>query len=148
MTDVATGFSTERLYNAVAAQSSAANVTVSAVAFLDTGPFAWSSTFQRPRFYSSPLLTTFDQCYKAALSILARSVAFSRQVSPQAIPNPALDVGDIVTVTLPADYNGRVLSEKRVLSRITFPLDPAGEMALDTRVEIDASVTADVGSLS
>ncbi len=147
MTDVSTSLSVDRVYNAVVASSSAQGVVASAVAYQRSGPFAWSSSFQRPRFYSSPVLTTVNQCASAATAILARSVAFTRQITVQSVPNPALEVGDVVTVTLPPDVNGRVVSEPRIVSRITLPLAPAA-MGVDTRVGVDALTTSDVGSLS
>lgn len=147
MTDVALGLSTERLYNAVVASSSASGVVASGVAYLTTGDFAWSSTFKRPRFYSSPALTTVEQCFEAARSILARSAVFSRSIAPSHAPNAALDGGDFVRVKLPVDVNGRVVSEMRALSRFTFSLGP-GPMTSDTRAPSDMSVAADIGMLS
>jgi hypothetical protein len=146
MTDVSTVMSTKNVYNAVIATSSAQGVTATGAAYQSSGPFAWPA-WRKKRFYSSPVLTTSEQCQSAAQAILARSVFFSRQISLQSVPNPALDCGDFITVLMPADANNRVVSEVRAVSRISLPLGPA-TMTLDTRVGIDPTLTADVGSLS
>lgn len=141
LTDVSVGLSSDGVFNAVVAASSGPGAPVSAIAYQTTGPLAWSRV-HRPRFYSSPMLTTVEQCQSAASAILARSVAFSRQIAPSAVPNPALDVGDLITVVLPSGAQ-----EQRVVTRITIPLGP-GEMALETRVAADVSVAAYASGLS
>lgn len=146
ITDYATALSADRVYNAVVATSSAQGVTASGAAYLTDGPYAYSATFKRPQFYSSPMLTTVGQCQSAASAILARSSAASRQISAQVAPNPALDVGDIVQVTLMPEASGRTTSELRVVSKLTFPLRESA-MSLDTRVGLTAATTSDVGSL-
>lgn len=143
MVDVATGLSSDTVYNAVVATgATSGQAPVAAVAYQLSGPLAWSATFKRPRFYASPVLTTVQQCQSAAAAILTRSVAYSRTLSPQAVPNPALDVGDSITVTLPT---GR--TDVRVVTSIRLPLAP-GPMALTTRVAADAGLTPFVGGLS
>jgi hypothetical protein len=92
-------------------------------------------------------LVTVDGCQSAATAILARSVQFSRQISPVAVPNPALEGGDMAQVVLMPDSSGVVASEVRALSKIVLPLQP-GSMSLDTRVGVDVLTTSDVGSLA
>ncbi len=145
MTDVATALSSDRVYNAVVASSSQPGVVASALAYQQSGAFAYSK-FKRPRFYSSPFLSTIGQCQSAAAAILARGVAFARQISPTAAPNPALEVGDVITVVMPANTAGVVITEKRIVSKVRIPLGP-GPMSLETRVGIDAGFASDVGTL-
>ena len=143
MIDVATGLSGDTVYNAVIATGSASGAPpVAAIAYQRSGPLAWSATFRRPRFYASPVLTTVQQCQSAATAILTRSVAYSRTLSPQSVPNPALDVGDSITVTLPSG-----LSDIRVVTSLRIPLAP-GVMPLTTRVAVDAGLTPYVSGLS
>jgi hypothetical protein len=115
---------------------------VSAAAYQQSGPFAWGQPLKRRRFYSSPLLTSVEQCLSAAQSILAKSVVYSRQLDPTSAPNPALDVGDPIFV-VPPDGT----SETRILSRFTLSLK-GGDMPMTTRVGLDVATTSDVGSLT
>lgn len=140
--DLAAAFSAERLYNAVIASSSAAgDFPVSAIVWQQSGPFAWPHV-KIPRFFSSPVLTTVEQCRAAAAGILARSLALSRDLSPQAVPNPALDAGDVIAVGVTGDA-----MEDRIVSRLTIPLTP-GPMQIGTRIAADAAVAAMVGEMS
>ena len=141
LVDVAVGLSSEGVYNAVVASSSGSGPLVSAIAYQSSGPLAWSK-IRAPRFYASPMLTTVDQCEAAAAGILARSVAYARQIAPQAVPNPALDVGDLVDVVLPSGAK-----EQRVITKIGLPLAPA-VMSLDTRVAADVALAAYASGLT
>ena len=82
------------------------------------GPFG-----QRPTFYSSPLLTRVDQAVAAGQSILARVTGLAAQVTAAAIPNPALDDGDTIRVTLPpAKRNAVRPVEYHLVDGFTVPL--------------------------
>lgn len=141
--DVETGLDAQGVYNAVVATSSnGGDNPVSAIVYQTSGDLAWRTGLKRPRFYSSPFLNTYDQCVSAATSILARSATYARTVNPTALPNPTLDVGDLVDVYLP---DGTY--EQRVISRIALPLSP-NPMQLGTRVGMTTSSTSDAGSLS
>lgn len=143
MLDVALGVSSSLVYNAVVASSSGSTSSpITGIAYQQSGDFKWQAGFKRPRFYSSPLLSTVEQCQQAASAILARSVVFARSLAPVAAPNPALDVGDVITVTLPDGT-----AELRVVSALTVPLD-LNPMQIDTRVGVDALTASDTGSLS
>ena len=120
-----------RMYNAVVATSASAEEPVYATAYQLAGRYAYRHGFKRPRRYSSPALLTVEQCQRAAAAILARSLAASVQVSLVCAPNPALDVGDQVTVVLPDGT-----TEDRIVSRISLPLG-LGPMTVDTRTSPD-----------
>ena len=111
--------------------SASAEEPVSATAYQLAGRYAYRHGFKRPRRYSSPALLTVEQCQRAAAAILARSLAASVQVSLVCAPNPALDVGDQVTVVLPDGT-----TEDRIVSRISLPLG-LGPMTVDTRTSPD-----------
>lgn len=144
MLDIATALSSDKVYNAVVASSSGDNDSpvITRVVYQQTGALRWRSGFQRPRFYASPLIKTAEDAVSAATSILARSLVYSQGVNLEALPNPALDAGDVITVTRPDGT-----SELRVVARIQLPLY-LGAMSLDTRVAIDAASADTVGDLS
>lgn len=76
----------------------------------------------------SKLLTT-QQCQDAAKAALRLSKGKLEQMALQGIPNPALDIGDVVSVTraklgVGANY---------VIDALTIPLDFAAKMALTLR---------------
>jgi hypothetical protein len=54
---------------------------------------------RRPRFYSSPFITTQEQAIAAAPGLLAQfSQPRASQLQVQCVTNPLLQVGDVVTV--------------------------------------------------
>lgn len=127
-------------WNAVVASSSASQEQpVSAVAYSPS----WRAGVKRPRFYASPMLTTVAQCEEAATAILARSMRYARDVTPEAVPNYALEVGDLVAVTVPGD-----LDERRIVTGVRYPLGAVGPMGVDTRVAVGVETTLSVGDLS
>lgn len=128
------------VYNAVVA-SSDQNVPVTAIAYQNTGPLRWRAGFQRPRFYSTPVVTSYDGIAAAAVSILAKSVALSRKIAPEIAPDYSLDVGSLVDITLPNEE-----TVTRIISSIDLTLGP-GSMSLDTRQDPEFTITDDSGSL-
>ena len=92
------------------------------------GPF---NPLPVPFFYFSPLLTTVAQCKAAARTVLARlRRQSSRRLAATVVPNPALQVGDLVSVT----GNGLVAAPCLV-EALTLPLTPdGGPMTLGLRV--------------
>ena len=144
MLDIATSLSADKVYNAVVASSSgdADAPVVTAIVYQDAGPLRWRPGVQRPRFYASPLIKTTEQAIEAGRSILARSLVYAQGVGLETLPNPALDVGDVIGIRHPDGFE-----EQRVVSRITLPIALEG-MRLDTRVGIDAASATDVGDLS
>lgn len=75
------------------------------------GPFG-----RRPRYYSSPLLTSQAQAQTAAAAILARARGYVATVELEAVPNPALEPGDVIEVRLPDGSRQRHIVDKVPLS--------------------------------
>jgi Arc/MetJ family transcription regulator len=121
----------EKTYNAVraAGESTETGAPVGFAYDLDpASPTRWDGPFgRRPRYYSSPLLTTVAQCEAAAASILADSVGLTRSIQFDAIAHPGLEAGDVVTLT-----SGDVSEEHRV-DTVTIPLG-TGKLSAKTRV--------------
>lgn len=108
--------SRESVYNGVVVSSSAdltsgvaspKSIRVLVVDDDPTSPTYWGqvaspateSPFGRvPRFYSSPFITTVDQATSAGRSILAVAKGINASVDFTAVPNPALDIDDVVTI--------------------------------------------------
>lgn len=139
--EISTSMTRTDVYNAVVA-SSDQEVPVSAIAYQQAGPLRYRPGFQKPRFFSTPVVTTFDGIAKSALSILARSIAYSRSVNGEVIPDAGADAGSLVNLTEPGDDTGTL----RILSAFTLPLGTGG-MSISTRIDADAGVTDDGGSL-
>jgi len=86
------------------------------------GPFG-----RKPKFYSSPLLTTVAQCQTAAAAILARSRGGESLPAISAIVNPALEAGDVV----PLRDEGR--EQLLILDKVVVPLAPREAQPLQAR---------------
>jgi hypothetical protein len=82
---------------------------------------------KKPRFYSSPLLTTTGQCTAAATSMLERVKGVQASVSLSAIVNPALEAGDVVDVF---DEGRR---QAHIIDRVNIPLKVGTAQSIDTR---------------
>jgi hypothetical protein len=80
-----------------------------------SGPF---NPLPVPRFFYSPLLTTVTQCRLAAGTILARTKrASARTLVATIVPNPVLELGDVLAVT------GAGLTAARcVVNALSLPL--------------------------
>jgi hypothetical protein len=92
-------------------------------------PTVWGGPFGKvPRVYSSPQITTADQAKRAGKALLARSAGAARSLSLSAVPNPALDAGDVIAVQFP---NGVV--EHHMVDRLTIPLGASDAMPVTTR---------------
>lgn len=81
-----------------------------------------------PRFYSSPLLSTSEQCAAAALTILRKSLGRRSTVAFSTIVNPALEGGDRVDLLFPDGT-----CEAHIVDSFTLPLSPTAPMTADTR---------------
>lgn len=120
-------------YNAVVCRGTAADGgQVQGVAYdgTATGPKRYGGPFNPlpvPYFFSSPLLTTVQECGIAAATVLAR---LQRQAAVElevtAVPNPTLQLGDVGTV------DGMLCS----IERLSLPYLPGGDtpMTLGVRV--------------
>ena len=133
--DASVGLDLTGVYNAVVASSSDTDVPpVTYTLKQASGPLRWRTGFEYPRFYSSPLLKTKTQCYTAAKGILARSLAYTQTLDPTIVPNPALDIGDVITVGLPGEEH-----VTRVVTTFDLPLGP-GAMNVAVRVSADVEL--------
>jgi hypothetical protein len=90
------------------------------------GPF---NPLTVPYFFSSPLLTTVDQCRAAAAATLLRlRRSASRTLDVTMVPHPGLETGDIVSVT-----GAGLTAQQCVIEKLTLPYQP-DEMSLTVRV--------------
>lgn len=91
-------------FNAVVARgTSSTGQQVQATAYATSGPKLYGGPFNPlvvPFFFPSPLLTTVDQCLAAANTVLARKLReVSQEYTVDAVPHPALQDGDCVSLT-------------------------------------------------
>ncbi|GJF04967.1 DUF5047 domain-containing protein [Pseudonocardia sp. D17] len=92
------------------------------------GPFG-----RKPRFYSSPLLTSQDMAEAAAASLLERVRGYVASVEVTAVPNPALEPGDVIEVRL---LDGT--RQRHILDKVPLTFSP-GVQAYTTRsIELPA----------
>lgn len=90
--------------NAIVARGTASDGSqLQGVAYITSGPDAYGGPYNPlavPFFFQSPLLTTQDQCTLAAKTIRdRRQRQTSREFSIVTVPNPTIQVGDVVAVT-------------------------------------------------
>lgn len=81
----------------------------------------------KPRYFSSPTVTTADQALAAAKAILARAKGRDTQYVLSTVTNPALDVGDVVKLL------GSTGQGLHILDQVTIPLDFTQQQQLTTR---------------
>jgi hypothetical protein len=145
LTSLSRSLSRDEVYNAVVATGEGMDGVPPAygVAYdLDQrSPTYWNGPYGKvPRFYSSPKLTTNARAVKAAKSMLTRTTGLPYSVGLGAVPNPALEPYDAVTVTYPPERGRAVRTETHVLDQVKIPLHAAGEMTLETRLTTTAGV--------
>jgi Domain of unknown function (DUF5047) len=132
-----TGKSTrEGAYNAVVARGqTSAGAQFQAVAY-DTsgGPKAYGGPFNAlpvPYFFQSPLLTSVSQAQTSAETILRRlRRETGRQFQVETVPDPRLQVGDLVTLAC-AEYTGPA-----EIDTLRLPYGPDSPMAMDLRTVV------------
>jgi hypothetical protein len=98
------------------------------------GPFGYV-----PFFFSSPLITTSGGATTVADALLARKRSLGRECILSCVPNPALDVGDVIGVRFP---DGSL--ERHVVDQLTIPLDATSPMTITTRTPAPYLVITDV----
>jgi hypothetical protein len=135
----ATGSSTrDGAFNAVVARGTASDGgQVQGWAYdLSGGPKAYGGPFNAlpvPQFFASPLLTTVAQCNAAAETRLARlKRGAGRLFTVTMIPNPAIQVGDVLTITT-SDYTSLLVSVESL--RLPY-LPGGGAMTLTVRAVV------------
>lgn len=89
------------------------------------GPFG-----RKPRFFASEFIASDAQAQSAAQSILNANLGIARSVSLDAVPNPALEPGDAITVTRSAMG---VADEVHLIDTLSVDLSAAGRMSLTSR---------------
>lgn len=90
--------------NAIVARGTQSDgAQVQGVSYLTSGPKAYGGPYNPlpvPFFFTSPLLTTIDQCTTAAITIRNRKQRENaREFRVQLVPHPALQLGDVVGLT-------------------------------------------------
>lgn len=119
--------------NAVVATGEATDVTGPARGYAeDTNPSSLTYAVEvgvRPRFYSSPLLRTDAQAELAAKTILARELGVSDVVAVPLIPDPTLEVGDVVLVDTPD------LTRTVILDSFSVSLRADGQQTVNCRTQ-------------
>jgi len=78
-------------------------------------------------FYRTPLVANVEQARNAGAALLAKSTGLTRTRNVTCVPNPALEVGDRVDITV----NG--LIERHAIDGYTLPLGAADAMQITTR---------------
>jgi hypothetical protein len=87
-----------------------------------------------PQFFNSELLTTTEQAAKAASTLLAKQLGLPYNVDLSAVPNPALEPLDPVTVVYPAVPRGRLYQrETHVIEKLTVGLTADADLKATTR---------------
>lgn len=90
-------------YPDTAGAQAGAEIIATAYDLTEGSPFKYGGDFSPypvPYTYASPLLTTKQQCQKAARTILARlKRTASKRIDCTIIPNPAVQLGDYLSVT-------------------------------------------------
>lgn len=79
---------------------------------------------KKPRFYSSPFITTDGQAVAAAEAIGVSQQGVARSIAFAAVPNPALEPGDPILVVRTAIG----LNEYHLIDALTFDLSASGAM--------------------
>lgn len=88
-----------------------------------------------PMFYTSKMLTTFQQCQAAALSLLAPRLGLKQKVSVATLLNYAIEPDDVITVTMPDGH-----TENHIIDSVSYPLT-GGSMSLQTRSTTSTGLT-------
>lgn len=82
-----------------------------------------------PFFYSSPMFTTPEQCTVVAQSLLYKHLGHTEHIHFNALVNPCLDDGDLVTVA----RERTAISDYFTLDKLTIPMTAMRAMECDTR---------------
>lgn len=127
----------EGIYNVVVASGEATDTAPpqwAAVADLSaTSPTRYGGPFGPvPRFYSSPFVTTVTQARAAASTLLRKSLGLPYQVKLDAVPNPALEPDDVLSVRYPSGPMS-LRTEAHIIDTVTIPLDVESAVSLTTR---------------
>lgn len=102
-------------------------------------PLYYGGPFGRvTRFYTSPMLTTADQCTSAAAGILQKARGRNFAVSFTSLVNPALDPGDVLWSQL---SDGVIRTH--IVDSVTHPLTGSDTQAIEVRsIDLPAEDTS------
>lgn len=129
----ARGMNVDGVYNGVLArgentETNAPPVSALVVDSNEGSPTYWDGPFgHRPMFHSSATLITEAQCTAAATLLLRSAQAPNASADITALPNPALQPGDVIRVVYP---NGA--KELHQVQALAVPLEVGGEFAIQT----------------
>lgn len=127
------GMHADGVHNGILASGENTEANVAAVSALvvdndPTSPTYWSGPFgRRPSFYSSSTLTTTAACSNAATLQLRAAVAPNASADISALPNPALEPGDVLRVVYPDGFK-----ELHQVQSFSVPLDYSGDFQIAT----------------
>lgn len=137
LVDASLTYSRDGVFNAVVVrgESPSSDVApVQAVVYdLDPGSQTrWGDPFtgawgQSPTSRSYPYVTTYDQAAAAALGVLARTVGVYSTMDVSAVPNPALEGGDLIHVVTDDAVRAHVVDA------LTIPLLAGDDFRISTR---------------
>lgn len=124
--------SREGVYNGVMARSARSDDSPPTWALVTddnpSSPTWWDGPFGHvPYLYESPLLTSEEQAREAATAILAQRRAVTRQCTLAIVPNPALEVGDVVDIAFSDNT-----TERHLITKLSIPLDATSAMTVET----------------
>jgi hypothetical protein len=125
----------EQVYNAVVASGERTDGTPAVWAKVvddePGSPTYYGGPFGRKvRYYSSSLLTTTAQATATASALLARVRGYAAKVATEAMPNPALEPGDVIEVRLPDGSR-----TPHIVDKVPVDLGATSTQSLDTRTE-------------
>jgi hypothetical protein len=125
----------EQVYNAVVASGERTDGTPAVWAKVvddePASPTYYGGPFGRKvRYYSSSLLTTTAQAETTATALLARVRGYAAKVTVEALPNPALEPGDVIEVRLPDGS-----ATPHIVDKAPIGLGVTGTQSLDTRTD-------------
>ena len=132
MVRLSRSLSRQGVYNGVVARGDQPTDDVQPIALVvDNNPVSptyWNGRFGKvPRFYYSSFITTAAQATSAAESLLQQAIGLPYSIDLNAVPNPALEPYDSITITAPDR------TDVHVLDSVTIPLSFGNAMTGSTR---------------
>lgn len=116
-------------YNIIVARSSADGVEASATAYVTSGPMNVATYNPVPKFYSSPMLLTVEQCQATANAMRDESTRKSSVLKVTMAPDPRPELDDTIGVTRDG------VLDLGVIVAVDMPLTISdGEMRVDVGV--------------
>lgn len=104
-------------------------------------PTVWGGAYGKiPMFFSSQFITTNAQAVSVAQALLGESVAGTRAVSVQCIPNPKLRLADVVMIsTGQTGFDGLYYVQS-----FTLPVDPYSPMSIVCNVALNPAANGEL----